>query len=151
MGICCEIAAVPSDEIRQLLDDPESAVAADFSRSVGLEKAWHGLHFLLTGDVMGGAEPLCFLLAGGREVDETLRIFDAPQVRSLDQALSQVSDEELWRRFDPSTMSAQGVYPDIWDESETELRDEYTEYFRDMKTLIAAAAKDDMALLVRLA
>src|SRR5687767_14577361 len=33
-----------------------------------LDKAWHGIHYLLTGTAAEGGKPLDFLVSGGREV-----------------------------------------------------------------------------------
>lgn len=57
-----ELFARP-EAIEELLDEPSS-------EEVDIDKAWHGLHYLLTGTAWEGAPPLNFLAAGGREVGE---------------------------------------------------------------------------------
>ena len=69
----------------------------DSENSISLEKAWHGLHFLLTGDPWGGSGHAAFLLAGGREVGEDMgygpaRVIDAAEVREIDQALHRLAE-----------------------------------------------------------
>jgi hypothetical protein len=129
-----------------------SSPAASQDRStVQLEKSWHGLHYLLTGSPDPGEGPLAFLLSGGEAIgdDESgLRLFTPEQVRDLDTALSAVSAEQLWQRFDPDRMTDEGVYPVIWDEPEEELREEYLEYFHAMKDLIHRANRAGNALLL---
>jgi hypothetical protein len=86
-----------------------------------LDKAWHGIHFLLTGSSDEGNPPLDFLIAGGRPVGDedvgygTARVFSAAETRGIADALKAISDEQLAARFDPRAMTAKKIYPDIWD------------------------------------
>ena len=90
-------------------------------RGVSLDKAWHAAHWLLTGSVWEGDPPLNFILGGGTDID-----FDGPwnspphtftpaETRAIAEALAQVSDEELGRRYDPAEMTRLEIYPEIWD------------------------------------
>jgi Domain of unknown function (DUF1877) len=121
--------------------------------SVHLEKAWHGLHYLLTGSAGEGGLPLGFLLEGGREVGEDLgygspRLFEPDEVQHLNAVLAPITDDELWSRFDPDAMEAEGVYPGIWDEEEADLREEYVTYFLELKQVVAQASIGGMGLVV---
>ena len=65
MGMICDVSAVSADYLEdidpyELVDAPGTATAT----GVSLEKSWHGLHYLLTGEVWTGNEPLAFLLNG---------------------------------------------------------------------------------------
>src|SRR5688500_6275073 len=46
------------------------ALAEGEGLTTDLDKAWHGIHYLLTGTAWEGAEPLNFLVAGGRPVGD---------------------------------------------------------------------------------
>jgi hypothetical protein len=147
MGMCCAIKVV----------DPSNAGDAlrQRSTSLSLEKAWHGLHYLLTGSAAEGDLPLAFLLQGGEEVGEDdgygpPRLFSPDEVEEIDAALSAISDDQLWSRFDPEQMSTEGVYPDCWDEPEVDLREEYVFYFHEMKKVVNNARAAGNALLVML-
>jgi hypothetical protein len=123
--------------------------------SVHLEKAWHGLHFLLTGSAGESGVPLGFLLEGGQEVGEddgygAPRLFQPGEVQQINAALAPISDDELWGRFDPELMEAESIYPGIWDEEEEELREEYLSYFHELKKVVAQAGEGGMGLLVTL-
>ena len=154
MGMHCAIRAIKPSDAEHLLEDfdggpPQRSVA------VSLEKSWHGLHYLLTGSAMEGELPLAFLLQGGEAIGEDdgygpPRLFHADEVQELHTALSAISDDELWSRFDPDQMSAEGVYPDVWDESEHDLREEYLTYFHEMKKVVKTANDTGLALLVML-
>jgi hypothetical protein len=82
-----------------------------------LDKAWHGIHFLLTGTAWKGDPPLNFLLVGGRDVDdfESAHTFTAAETRDIAAALARVDDAELRRRFAPEEMMRLEIYPEIWD------------------------------------
>lgn len=126
--------------------------------SYSLEKAWHGLHYLLNdGRAWEGTPPLNFIVAGGTEVPGSdggygsARAYTPDETRRIQQALSQVTGEQLWSHFDADKMSNQGVYPEIWDEPEDELRSEYTDYLQGMQEFVAATASNGHGLLVWLA
>jgi hypothetical protein len=153
MGMYCEISAASRDDLEQLSADLSSGgVASPPAHMVSLEKAWHGLHFLLTGEAYEGDGPLAFLLAGGEQLsdddDMPVRWFSPEETARIHAALSGVSDKQLWSRFDPQTMEQLGVYPGIWDEPEDDLKSEYVMYFQEMKKIVAVAAKAGQGLVV---
>ncbi len=159
MGMCCHVQAVNPADAKRLADDPESLLSlprAGSGSSAHLEKSWHGLHFLLTGSAWEGGGPLGFLLQGGEEIGDDLgygpaRLFGPDAVQQLDAALSGVTDEALWSRFDPEQMSAEGIYPGGWDEAEEDLRDEYVTYFHELKAVVHRARENGQGLMVVLA
>lgn len=145
VGTYCELRAMDADA------DPAQLLASGKATStVSLEKAWHGLHFLLTGTAMEGDWPLHFLLLGGQplEDEESTRRLSPESVREVHRALAPISEEQLWQRFDPEQMSSEGVYPEIWDEPEADLKEEYLMYFQEMKGLIGEAAAVGKAVLI---
>jgi hypothetical protein len=123
------------------------------NRVLSIEKAWHGLHYLLTGSAKGGKEPLCFLNHGGRSVGRALaygrpRLLGREFVQQLDAALQEISDDDLWSRFHAARLTAEGIYPFIWGEPEDQLRDEYLDYFHRLKTFVRRVATWGGELLV---
>ncbi|MGD9645920.1 MAG: YfbM family protein [Pirellulales bacterium] len=170
MGIYCEVRALSAAEFERLAEDPDALFEGEFDADepealgasaasdgeaspnrISLEKAWHGLHYLLTGTAAEGTGPLAFLLAGGQNLgdeSEPIRYFPPGETSTIHRALSAVSDEELWSRFDPQAMEAADVYPNIWDEEEEELQEEFLMYFGQLKSLVAAAAASGNGLLV---
>jgi hypothetical protein len=88
--------------------------------SCDLDKAWHGLHFLLTGGADGDGTPLSFLVSGGTalaELDHSYgppRLLSSADVRRIHAALARLSDDDLRARFDGARMDELDVYPTIW-------------------------------------
>ena len=61
--------------------------------SISIEKAWHGLHYLLCGEVEPGSRPLSQAILGGAEVGEDMgygpaRYFTLTQVAGIADELN---------------------------------------------------------------
>src|SRR6476660_4810992 len=105
MGMYCEVLAASPEYLSQFADEPgqfggpRQRGTATANR-ISLEKAWHGLHYLLTGEVWEGQGPLAFLLAGGEQLGEDeespVRWFTPDETNQLHQELARVSDDPLW-------------------------------------------------------
>lgn len=154
----CEVHAVSPSVMQRLLMTPQEVEplihsGAASGQALSLEKAWHGLHFLLSGSAWDGEEPLGFLAAGGEPIGEDLgygpaRLLRPATVQTLRTVLGDITDDALWSRFDPARMEQQGIYPSIWDEPEDDLREEYVGYFRDLKGFVDRAADEQAGLIV---
>ena len=122
---------------------------------IGLEKSWHGLHFLLTGEADGGPEPACFLLSGGEDLgdddDVQARLLDPSQVRAFAEHLASLTTEEVARRFDPERMTRLRIYPDvIWKrpEEKDQPRGFLLDAFTELRDFTAGAAARGDAVVV---
>ena len=86
------------------------------SKGGDLDKAWQGLHFLLTGTADGGKEPECFLLKGGRDLAAfdlgagPAHTLNPEQVRSFAVCLAKHTRDTLRARYDTKRMIALDVY-----------------------------------------
>src|SRR5260370_14819194 len=102
-------------EIERLLANPADITRflfgadADESERVVLDKAWHAIHFVLTGSRLGGDEPLNFLVTEGIPVGEVdvgfgpARVLTSLQVRQLAAALASLEPDQIARRVDLKT------------------------------------------------
>lgn len=104
-----EMAADP-DAFFEYLDTP-----TDAGDLIDFDKAWQALHFLLTGSAWAGEGPLTFLLHAGREIGEDagygpVRLASLSEVHAFRNALTELDDAALRRRYDPAAMAAQDVY-----------------------------------------
>jgi hypothetical protein len=105
---------------------PTLVLAEGEGEMLELDKAWHGIHYLLTGTAWEGDPPLNFLLVGGREVgDEEIgysvpRTLTPAESRDVAVALAALSDDQLRARFAPDDMMRLEIYPEIWDRNPAE-------------------------------
>jgi hypothetical protein len=91
-------------------------------RFLTIDKDWHALHALLTGEISNPSSiqpvppPLGNVVIGGTgtPIDATygkVRFLKPDEVREVAEALSQISVEDLRARFDPVAFTAAEVYP----------------------------------------
>jgi Domain of unknown function (DUF1877) len=96
--------------------------AAGGKREVlSLDKAWHGVHYLLAGTAEPGSELRSQAVLGGVELGDDpegfsgygpARYFRAARVRELSEELRRPEVEgEAGARFDPAKMSQLNIYP----------------------------------------
>ena len=83
---------------------------------VDVDKAWHCLHFLLTGTAWEGEPPLDFVVRGGTEVGEDLgygpaRAFRSAELRAIADALDKLAHRDLVSRFNAAEMDELEIYP----------------------------------------
>jgi hypothetical protein len=119
---------VSDDQIRSLLARPDEAGAflrhegTRGTRSLNIDKSWHALHWLLNGSEEEGDWPLCFIVAGGAEIETEdvgyglPRAFTSEQVHAINAALAPIATADLFDRFDGRAMN--NIYPDVWDRPE---------------------------------
>jgi hypothetical protein len=122
-----------------------------------LDKTWHGIHFLLTGEAWSGAPPLDFIVSGGREVGDEedvgygpARAFSSAQVAQVAAALDPITPETLRERFDGERMMRAEIYPEIWDRdpADDDTLGYLVEYFELLKPFIADAARRGLGMFV---
>ncbi|MBI3269335.1 MAG: YfbM family protein [Planctomycetes bacterium] len=129
------------------------ALLDDEGIDTDLDKAWNGIHYLLTGTSSEGVPPLNFLLAGGTPVAKVEvgygppRVFRAQETKALLEVLSEFTESELGRRFHPQDMLAKGVYPEVWDRGEEEL--EYLlDYFLALRGALDHAVRRGLGVVL---
>jgi hypothetical protein len=123
----------------------------------GLDKAWHGLHYLLTGSASEGEPPLNLLLTadGGVELEGSLftdygppRLYFSDFASRAHQALSALRDDELIGRY-PGEMQRLEIYP-----SYGEAPDDGAEYLlghlRTLREFLRKAASHQLGIVVHL-
>ena len=125
-------------ELQAMIDDPSLIearlfpdVEEDEEVGIDVDKAWHGIHFLLTGSDWEGDPPLANMILGGCEIGEDVgygpaRYLTAKQVQDVANALP--SREKLATRFDIPKMNQAKIYPEIWNEGDEMLDYVLTNY-----------------------
>ena len=126
------------DVLMDLLDDE------DEDNSTDLDKAWHGIHWLLTGSAEPDAGVGSQVIFGGEPLGEEVGYSPFHLILPADVArvaafLEGVDADTLRSRMDPAAMSAADLYPDIWDQEY--LFDQYVlPYYEDLRAFYRAAA-----------
>jgi Domain of unknown function (DUF1877) len=120
-----------------------------------LDKAWHGIHYLLTGTAWEGAAPLNLLLCGDEVGDIDVgygqpRAVSAGTVAQAGQVLAALSDAAIRARFDPAAMMRADIYPGIWDRppSQDDSLGYLMSYVAQLRVYLARAAADGMGVIV---
>lgn len=156
-----------SDErLRQLLDEPElvhdvcdEGYGAGQDTFVDVDKAWHCLHFLLTGTADGGEPPLNFILTGGEAVgDEDVgygpaRVLLAAEVAKIAKALESIDVRWLAARFDAAAMDRLEIYPEggRWSDVDPGSEESFGYYlagFESIKALVRRGQSEGLGMLV---
>jgi hypothetical protein len=169
MGMTCELRQLAPayaqkllqnpDEVMQYYDDaskgelPEEAQGEDLD----LDKAWHGLHYILTGTAWGGDTPLNSLLLGGEQIGDEeehdvgygpARVLMPTQVAAFAQALDAVTSVEVSKRFNPSEMEKLDIYPNVWDRKDETLEEWMRESMVELKNFLKRANAQQQAVII---
>jgi len=146
-------------EIERLLANPSEitrflyGAEADSRERVVLNKAWHAIHFALTGSRLGGDEPLNFLVSEGTPVGEVdvgfgpARVLTSQQVSQLAAALAPIEPAEVARRVDLTTFDQEVIYPGNWQRDGIGV-DYVISNYREMRDLIGRLAKRGEGLIL---
>lgn len=122
---------------------------------LSLEKAWHGVHYLLAGTVEPGPELRSQAVLGGVELGDDpegfagygpVRYFRAAQVRELSEELHRPEVEsEAAARFDPARMSRLQIYPG-WRTGEPD-KEWLMDAFQRLRDFYLSAAAQGLAII----
>jgi hypothetical protein len=138
--------------------EPDTWEPSSSNEELYVDKAWAGIHYLLTGTAWEGDPPLNFIL-GGTEIGNVdvgygpARALTSDEVRGLAEALDALPPDELRQRFDPTQMMELRVYPEIWDRDPEE--DDTLGYlighYTDLRNFVRHTADSGFGLIVYIA
>ena len=126
--------------------------------STDLDKAWHGIHYFLTGTAWEGAHPGNFLVSGGTAVGDIdvgygpARTLTAAETREVRAALMALSNADLEARFNPEDMLAKQIYPEIWsrDADDDDTLGYLMEYVETLRGFLDQAVQQNLGIIVYL-
>jgi Domain of unknown function (DUF1877) len=107
-----------------MLNDHENFQVS--GQSVDLGKAWHAIHYLLTGD-----HKLTFLLTGKQilDVSEHCEVHSPDAIAALYEEHRGSSASDIIANFDAARFVKLGIYPDGWSSLSAEYVREWLEPF----------------------
>jgi Domain of unknown function (DUF1877) len=153
------LRAASDAEIGRLLANPGEITrflygsGADNCERLGLNRAWHAIHYVLTGSRLGGEEPLNFLASEGTPVGEVdvgygpARVLNSQQVRQLAAALIVIDPDEIARRVDLERFDDEGIYPGNWQTNGYDASFVVSNY-RDLRDFVMHAAQEGNGLIL---
>lgn len=121
-----------------------------------IDKAWHIIHFLLTGEAWGGSGALADSILGGVELTGTdagygpFRYLTPPEVQSVARALADLPFDELWSRLDPDETESAGIYPGRWGADGEVERAYVAQNYESLRTFYSSASQSSSAVLLYL-
>jgi Domain of unknown function (DUF1877) len=151
--------ALKAEQIDELVREPASvssfvADAREDQDELGgdfldIDKSWHAIHFLLTGEVEGGEAPLAWTVFAPTSVGEDLgrgsaRVLLPDQVIEVSQALAPVTVDKLRRGCDWAVMNERQIFPGGWRKGD---EDYIADNFKQLKKFYESAARRRMAVL----
>jgi len=140
--------------IHELLDSEEDEGEFPDGLHVDIDKSWHAIQFLLTGDPWAGEPPLQYVVMGGAELGEEdvgygpARYLTPEEVQAAASAIASISGEALWSRFDEQAFAAAEIYPQGWSEDDKE---SVVEHYETLREFFAFAGAEGNAMIVYLA
>jgi len=151
------------ERILQLMQErsAKSAQAAAWATAqrttLSLDKAWHGVHYVLCGQAEPGTALLSQAVLGGVPLGDDdegfsgygpARYFTVEQVAEISQALSRPeSESEAAARFDTTRMSHLQIYPGWRLNAEKEDQEWIMDNFRNLRKFYAEAAAKSQAIV----
>jgi hypothetical protein len=124
MGMRLSLAMVTPEELGRLSRDPSQVAPLLLHRQpeihLAMEKEWHGIQFLLTGEPWPISNPLGMVIFGENDIGQDLgygpaRTLTVEQVKEVAAKLSEISTEILRGRYDVRAMTEEKIYPEVWE------------------------------------
>lgn len=118
-----------------------------------LDKAWHGIHFLLTGSVEPNGTLASKVIMGGENIGPDrgygpAQLLRPAEVKAIAQLLEQTTPEMLRKRFKPKEMTQSGVYPAvIWERDGDDALSYVLDYYKKLVAFYRLAAERGQAVI----
>jgi len=136
-----------------LLAEPPSLTGKSDDSRVELDKAWHGIHYLLTGSALPDDTLASRVIMGGEDIGPVLgygpaQLVQPAEVKAIAQLLEKTPPEMLRKRFDPKEMTREQVYPGvIWEREGEEALQFLLSYYTQLVAFYKRAAERGQAVI----
>jgi hypothetical protein len=136
-------------------DSDDAAELGDLAPQLDLQKNWHVLHYLLTGEAWGGSAPQNFLLSGTEIGDDVTgygpaRLHSAAMTQSVSKYFETLDFAALLAGLDFGKMKAKDIYAvdEASDAEKAVWVTELTENLQELREYLSlAAAKGELLLI----
>jgi hypothetical protein len=139
------ILGTPSEMV-PFLQAVDAAYKSWGDRFVNIDKAWNGIHFLLTANPEECDHPLNAVIFGGQECGDDVgygpaRIQKPEEVRVVYELIKGISESDLASRYNLKEFRTKHIYPTGWSSDKD---NEYlTSYFAEIQKFYAMAVTGD--------
>ncbi|WP_265528978.1 DUF1877 family protein [Sphingomicrobium marinum] len=176
MGVIWQVRLAPDDDAAAMVTDVDGAwdwLEADdldwdaimaradktevhVDEPIDLDKSWHGLHFLLTGNAQATGEPLSMLLNDYRKAEpdnpQSPFFLPAEALTAFHEAISALSDEEILDRLDTQAMLDADIYvASVFAQDAALARDYLGENLGILRRVAQLAAEKQLGAVAQLA
>ena len=156
MGIRGYYYAITTEDLVTVLEDPTqlAEVIQQCVASCYLDKAWHGIQYLLTGEAYGVFPPPGNVICGGAYLrvptdddDDPPFVFDPVEVEEIFAGMQAILQADLAANYNPSDMEAKMIYPAIWLRDGQEALNYLLYYYEDLVELFQIASQGQHAVV----
>lgn len=159
MGMIAQYARVEPAELDEFIENPGVLEQYIFDREkadnvLDIDKAWHGIHWLLNLDPWEGEGARFNVVLGGTELGEDYgygpaRYLSAQEVKEVADELDLIEHDELIGNFDSAKMAENEIYPSVWGEEPDEDALQYLmDHYKYLVSFFREAANMDQAMLL---
>lgn len=140
------------ETVWELIQEEEEGTVPE-DELLSIDKAWHGLHYLLNGDPWAGQWPLYDAIMGGERLGNEdvgygpARYLTPAQVADIAEVLSVIRPDELEGRYDAEAMTTAEIYPGIW-EQEDALDYLLSHYANLVQFFLEAAGREEAVIMI---
>ncbi|OCA87933.1 hypothetical protein A8F94_08880 [Bacillus sp. FJAT-27225] len=164
MGMYASFYRIKPELLRELKANPEEFwdiydTSDDIQDlELDIDKSWHGIYFLLTGETGEDEIPdnIGKAVLGGTEIGEDIsdygpaRYFEPQEVARLYDELKQIPASQLAERFNIEALNANDIYP-MGNRWSAEDKDYLIEYYDFLVNYYKTAAENNEAMLMVIA
>jgi hypothetical protein len=121
---------------------------------VDLDKAWHGIHYLLTGSAESNATLASKVIMGGEDIGPdrgygAAQLLKPAEVKAIAHLLEETTPDMLRKRFKPKEMTRADVYPGvIWERDGDEALSYVLDYYKKLVAFYKLAAERGQAVIL---
>jgi hypothetical protein len=121
---------------------------------IDIDKAWHGIHYLLTGSIESNSTLASKVIMGSENIGPDrgygpAKLLYPTEVKAIAHLLEEITPDVLRRRFKPREMTQVGVYPAvIWERDGEEALTYVLDYYKKLVAFYKLAAEKGQAVLL---
>jgi hypothetical protein len=156
-GMRLTLAMVTPEEVSDLSKNENALVKLLFETEseqvLSMDKEWHGIHYILTGDAWSTEGTLGQVILGGQEFGPDLgygpaRLLNKDQVIKISAALNNYSIEKFKSGYNPKAMTKAKIYPEIWGSDEKEDLEYLVSGYQQVVNFYARAAAQGKVVIL---